>query len=573
MVSIGLALGFFLLSASYVMANGVTAVNTVNDAPTVAGGTYFNTPGNKTTFTNSAGTGLSVGAGTTVIGREVNAALEQTGNGGHLHFEAPNQLVRIDGNIDVSGVMKNGAYIGNGGKVTINSGFLYQNGQIIANGAKGGMVQLSVTGLTMGPNAVISAKGFTQAGGSVDVAATEGITIPQGAIVDTSGAVVGLFNNNLISMTGSVVNLDGIVQADGLGAGVAGGTVVLTATNEIKIGESGKLTANGADGVFDGMTDGTGGNGGNITLEAENGITNNGLIAVNAGMGASQTVAAQGYVTADYDAQGRKIYQDRFTGERFYKDTKTGLFYDAHDVVVDCPPERLILVKRELAQGYDGANGGNAGSIVLVANNNRFDGSGIIEAVGGAGGKGQDAIAVKDFKKHPGVHVAFGGNGGNGGNGGVVKFLADPTQQVLNNVALDSGAGGAGGKATVPNAPCVDLAVDGHIGDPGDPGTLIVCPNPPVDPPVTPPTDPPVSNDPNGDPLLPPFLVNYPGVNDALQSVNPNLVSYNQSLFLARSPVAVAPPMKFTQLVDLAPAPEKPVPPPVQEKRVVRGYW
>ena len=82
-------------------------VNSVNTSQTVQGGTYYNTPGDKTVFTNA--NGLWIQSGVTVKGLEVsdsgNPAGSLTNNGGWLHFHSPNGIVRVDGTIDVNSVI------------------------------------------------------------------------------------------------------------------------------------------------------------------------------------------------------------------------------------------------------------------------------------------------------------------------------------------------------------------------------------------------------------------------------------------------------------------------------------
>lgn len=558
-----LAVGFFVVPCSVAQVTPA-GVNTVNDSAVVSGGTYYNTPGAKTTFVNSAKTGLYLEAGSTVVGREFDvASMAETGNGGHLHFSAPGQIVRLDGNIDVNAVLGDRGYIGNGGKVTIESGFLYQNGQIFANGVNGGQVQMNVSAMTMGPNAAITAQGYGGNGGIVNVDSSGAVTIQQGAVVDTSGGVVGTFNSNLIEITGSVVNLDGVLQANGLGAGQSGGHIQLVGTDRITIGQNGKVSANGANGDFSVDAAGTGGNGGVVEVAAINSVENNGLISVNGGQGASFSDAATGYITSDYDGQGREIYETA-SGERFFKDPDTGVFFDACDQVVECPPGDIAPVQREFSQGLNGGNGGNAGIVLVGSYTGELSNAGLIEAVGGNGGRGQDATA-QSVLPGSGVRVAIAGHGGNGGQGGLVSFVGNPSQSALDNVDVSGGQAGLGGSASVLN-PCTDLAVDGNPGTPGQPGLITVTPSCPVTPPPAPKVRNPRPR------LLPPFLVHYPSLGDTLPGQQPNLVSYTRSVFLARSPLPIVKRPTFTQVLEMKPS-SPPPQPPVQRKKLIRGYW
>lgn len=207
-------------------------VNSVNNGATVVGGTYYNTPGNRTVFTNSGSGGVTLHAGSTVTAYETNNAANAvaglTGNGGNVLFYAPGSVVRLDGNVNASALMSGGLPTGNGGRVSVVSDFLYTNGNIWANGINGGTIDFSVGSLMLGPNTNIQAKTLTNGyGGVVSMTADDVAHVAQGAIVDTSGKVVGSYNTNLISIQGSIVNVDGILKADGTDS--QGGTVRLVA--------------------------------------------------------------------------------------------------------------------------------------------------------------------------------------------------------------------------------------------------------------------------------------------------------------------------------------------------------
>ena len=124
-------------------------VNSTQNGQIVQGGTYYNTSDSRTTFTNTGSGGLWLKSGTTVRGLEVDPTNALTGNGGTLHFYAPGSVVRIDGTIDVN-ALRNGNYLGNGGRVFVDSAFLYQNGSIFANGGSGGLVQMNVGSAVFG---------------------------------------------------------------------------------------------------------------------------------------------------------------------------------------------------------------------------------------------------------------------------------------------------------------------------------------------------------------------------------------------------------------------------------------
>lgn len=329
-------------------------VNGTTDAQNVPGGTYYNTAGNHSTFTNSAGTGLYISPSTVVTGREVsdssNPAGSMTGNGGNLLFDAPGQVVRIDGRIDVNALQNgSGAYIGNGGTVTVNAAYLDQNGQIYASGINGGHVQFNVGSLTMGPAAAIFANGATGNGGVVTLGGGSGaIDIQHGAIVDTSGKVIGEYDTNLITIQGGLINMNGILMANGIqdgeGNATDGGGILLIANGHttgldsdmlnqtsfmsdvkdsllardadlrssldgwISIGSQGQILANGANG----LAGKDGGYGGLIYLLAKCGINNQGLIQANGGNGGDAS-ATQGNVVLVEDAPAQQGTLDKTT--------------------------------------------------------------------------------------------------------------------------------------------------------------------------------------------------------------------------------------------------------------------
>lgn len=534
-VSVFLASSLFLSSLPLALA-GPGDVNSTNDGANIGSGTFFNTPGDKTTFINSSGTGLHLGAGDLVTGREVsstsNPAANLTGNGGWLDFHAPGQVVRLDGNIDVSGIMR-GSTLGNGGKVTIDSAMLYQNGQIFANGANAGMIQMNVGGMTMGPNAKLEARGVEGAGGVVSINSPGAVNIGRGAVIETSGAVIGSYNTNVIQIKGGMVNLDGILMANGLNPGQQGGKVSVSASDSIHIGSDAVVSANGANG-FSGNNPTDGGNGGLINLDAVNNIYNDGLVSANGGAGGTNPNIARGQVTPFRDEYGHLIYDEHGTP-----------------------------MKQQFSAGQNGANGGNGGNI-SVSFKGEMTNNGAIEAKGGNGGDGQIAVSDHDFYG-PGEHVAYGGNGGNAGNGGYVDFYGNPSQNVLDHVNVNGGSGGSGGAASVLNN--CGCAYGGSAGACGSPGKITVHP---YIPPVTPPkVTPPLTG-------LTPYPKEYPNLGATLPPGTPQVLNYNRSIFLARAPIPVI--QKKAPPVVVAPPPAKimmakPKPKPPQKKATVRGFW
>lgn len=194
-------------------------LNSTNTGQVIKGGIYYNTPGARTTFQNPGG-GLHLKSGQLVRGLEANSSKTVTGHGGTLYFRAPGHVVRFDGNIDVSAVKNKTVYLGNGGKVFVDSAYLYQSGSIYANGVNGGLVQFNVGAATMAPGAKIMAQGFGGHGGTVSINSPGTVDIRRGALIDTSGKVIGTYDTNVINIVGGVVNNEGILRANGIAVDV-----------------------------------------------------------------------------------------------------------------------------------------------------------------------------------------------------------------------------------------------------------------------------------------------------------------------------------------------------------------
>jgi len=585
-----------LISGSPVAFAGPGDVNSVNNGQNITGGTYYNTAGNSTTFTNTAGTGIYLHSGSTLTGREVsgtsNPAANMTGNGGSILINAPGQVVRLDGNIDVNANRAGGFFVGNGGNVQVNSSFLYQNGQITANGINGGNVSFNVGSLTMGPLAGISATGNAiknsfgdyvgGAGGTVNIKSAGVVDINRGAIIDVSGKTIGTYDTNSISIQGGLVNMDGILTANGK-YNSDGGSIKIAAVGATKpldwnamvkaenfisvaernalmgkdavmrrgtttglysqdgniiIGNFAKISANGSNGQnqtsFDcGCTINPvhGGNGGKIVLEACKNIIQFGTVTANGGNAGSFTVAENGH---------------------------TGM-----------TPQDL--------QGANGLNGGNGGKIVFAYREGLITRPGsITQARGGKGADGQDANPM------PG-HIAIGGKGGDGGDGGTIIVKGPELTSAAR--ATMSVRGGAAGKEGNFGAICTSCTKPGEPGAPGNPGHIIkkqptadcpyCAPGGPPGPPITPVT--PTTPTPGTPPTQTIFPKDYPQLGSSLPGNVGPLVNYNRAVYMARSPLPlekriVVPPKPA--VVPQAPPPVKlHKPAPVKRKIPVRGYW
>lgn len=324
-------------------------VNTVNDGAVINGGNYLNTPGHETLFTNNAGTGITLNAGQTIRGFEFSNGA-YTGNGGSVHIQAPDQVVRLNGNIDVRGFLPNSNQPngGNGGNVTVDAAYLYQNGNIYASGTNGGNVQFNVGGATVGGLIDASGRNGNMAvgnGGSVSINSTGQVDL-NGMINTTAGnqAMTPLTNN--IVIVGHGVNMNGTMWAGNGGGAIKisstgqdadvttgknsltqaeGGTIVVNSERDIN--QNGTLLANGiqssnsgsisltavnaihnagrlqADGAGTSQAGGTGGNGGAITLSA-NSISNDGVIR---SFGGSSVLNFDGHTITGKGGQGGSV--------------------------------------------------------------------------------------------------------------------------------------------------------------------------------------------------------------------------------------------------------------------------
>jgi len=558
--SLALALSVALAAPLSVFA-APNGTNTVNDGQIIQGGNYFNTKGSETVFQNSAKTGLYLKGGDTVTAREVNGVGQLTGNGGNVHINAPGQVVRLDGNIDASGLIVNGV-LGNGGHVKIDAGYLYQNGQIFLQGQHGGQANINVGAMTVGPNAGIFANSTGGGNGGVVTINSKGaVDIAKGAIIDTSGKVIGTYDTNVINIQGGLVNLDGVLKANGGAPGDSGGAVLVAANGKsqamdlnaiqktdffkgdadaiaaathtanlsktmdghIAIGPTGKVLAEGAAG-FIGYNPTNGGDGGFIRLVANDGrVDNNGLVSVNGGDGGFNPDPAIGPVILAKEGNN--------------------------------------CVWQQTSLGQNGGNGGHAGQVQIAFKENGFSNNGMITANGGKGGNGQEARA-DDAKATS--HYSHGGDGGNGGNGGLVHLYGRPSDSSLANIQVNGGEGGKGGIA-VPNK--CHGACNGQPGIPGQPGEIIVTPPPET---ITPNT-----------PLPPPYPKENTRIGDTLPGALGPLVNYNRSIFMARAPLPII--QKKPKPVIVPPPPPPPAKPkavyhappkkPVKKRVPVRGYW
>ncbi len=597
-----------LVSATSAYAGGVNTTNSGTGSNySIKGGTYENTAGGVTTFNNNGN--ITLHAGQTVRGVEVNSTGGLTGNGGNILIDAGNHTVRVDGNINVNAIMKNGMSTGNGGTVTVKAGTYYQNGNIYANGTNGGTILMNVGSATIGNNPVDGIMSRVEAkstgngnGGHITINATGAVNLGIASILDTTGHVVGgtAYDTNVISISGGLVNMQGIVSANhGQNAGDQGGKIdIKTVANQAKSVDhyDPGLNQNVADGTFtreeaDALIKADK----QLRLGTQDPVT--GLYT--GGLNGSIKVADTATLYADgaNGTDGHLLYTRETSPngcnectDVFIQPTVAGnggliSLNACKDVIIDgkvlAPGGRAGQYLYEAKGPIDeheggpqnGLNGGNGGTINITYRDNFIVGDKAkIRANGGNASDGQTATLP---------HYT-GGKGGDGGNGGTVNLTWDsaqgataPSAQALSHIGVYGGKAGRGGNADK----CNNCFPHGENGAPGTPGkitkkdtTLSACPTgectptPPVTPPVvTPPTP-----TPTGRALYP---REYPRLGEALPPGIGPVLSYNRSVYVARSPL----PFVKKQVVP-APPVVKPVPvvrkpKPAQKKVPVRGYW
>lgn len=463
----------------------LSPVNTVNDGKIVSGGNYYSSAQGKTTFINSGSGGLWVKSDTTVRGLEVDELGNLTQNGGVLHFFYPNGVVRIDGNVNVNAVLNSqGAPLGNGGRVFVDSAYLFQNGNIFANGINGGLVQMNVAGLTLGPTARIEAKGLGGMGGIVSVNSNGIVDLQRGSRVDTSGQIPEGMDRNVINIEGSIVNAEGVLRADGVSVGDVGsrgGQIRLVASGRTDLSDAKDAFTDAASGVNPTLTSAeqtsllgraqflADNMDGDVQIAARSfngtGQPTGGWLSVN---GSSGTVASNNDVSEDPTARAG----------------------DGGTIIL-AAENRIVQRGLASANGGDGINGvtatagGNGGLITLVSSNSidiapdTGDYSGVFQANGGRGGQirlasgsvpsdlgtrgGQGGLIAFSYntqmsnsggivaKGGTGAHGAVVGGGpvaqgdaGNGGKGGLVVFSGDANPVGGGQVNVNGGRGGAG---------------------------------------------------------------------------------------------------------------------------------
>jgi len=459
-VPLSLAISISVFSSAIGFANpGDT--NSINIGQNIQNGTYFNTPGSRTTFETNTGS-LHLHSGDLVRGLEVDNG-SVTGNGGTLYFRNPNGVTRLDGNIDVSAIRNGNAYTGNGGKVFIDSAYLFQNGNIFSNGVNGGLVQMNVGGMTLGSNAMISAQGIGGSGGVVSINSTGTVDLRTGSMIDTSGKVVGTFDTNVINIEGSAINNQGILRANGVAASDLkpdnGDAALMSANPQLANNPvPGPITA--GNGTHDTATMqnilfATPGNadfrGGTIRLVASG--------QSNATAGVINSADSAMMSDADKSALNTRNSQIVANNEgdvlnRGALVADGGLSKNGGTIII-AAARHIINGGNIHANGADGVNGvfdangngssaGNGGTISLNARAN-ITSTGAIQANGGRGASAQSQSFVTGNGRD--LTMTLTGVGGSGGQGGMIAFNYGGTMSNTSAITANGGIGGVGGHA------------------------------------------------------------------------------------------------------------------------------
>lgn len=197
-----------------------------------------------------------------------------TGNGGNIHLTTTGGVIVIGalGRINVDAKSGNG----NGGTIVLTGPTITVDGKLTADGinaGSGGTIQLVGDTINLNAGSLVSARGITanSNGGIITVTSTGVTSIANTAVVNSSGKTVLSGPNvtqNLITISGNGVNINGAVTANGIGSTRAG-KVSITATSgasEVNVASTGRINAIGASG--------TGSNGGEIVVTGN--LTNNG---------------------------------------------------------------------------------------------------------------------------------------------------------------------------------------------------------------------------------------------------------------------------------------------------------
>lgn len=495
-------------------------INSINTGSNFTGGNYLNTAGNQTIFRNPGGAMRVTG---NYNFKESDMGGNLTGNGGAALFQARTAV--FDGaRLDARGIMQNGRYVGNGGKITVQADLFYsKNSDIMVGGRNGGMFTASV-GNFFAENTRIDATGNDGHGGTIKINASGTVNVDDksnfdvtqtGTLLDASGNLIGTYDPGLIDITGSAVNIDGILKADAASA-AAGGKINLVATGSaetcvdcdadyavskgtlskadrdklvainknlkdlhngsVRIGSTAKLTANGLNGVGV-AADGyilRAANGGfvDITAVKDIKIEQGAHVQANGGQGDKAGVLLSGG-----DGGFIKLNaQHKVTN-------KGNVTADGGDGVNQ---QFDLGAPHQWSKHTAGGNGGNGGVIVVSAY--QAENTGLISAKGGYGGNGGNALAYAQdnqtysYLNAEAVANANAANGYNGGHGGLVVFNTPANPTNTGTIDVRGGNGGNGGNAAAfadaysqyGDANAEANAIAGNGGYAGNGGTIVV---------------------------------------------------------------------------------------------------
>ena len=208
-----------------------------------------------------------------------------TGNGGALHLLSSGGAI----NLGSTGSLNANAFLsgGNGGLILLNGNSLALNGSILANGlgaGRGGMIQLVGNSIDVQSLANFAARGgsTTSLGGAIDVNSAGIVTIANGAVLNAQGLTDA--TSNLITISGTGVNVDGLINANGVTGDDAGKIVVTGDT--VAISGTGQLLADASTGA-----------GGTITITGD--TTVGGLVAASSIADNAGTITITGDTTID----------------------------------------------------------------------------------------------------------------------------------------------------------------------------------------------------------------------------------------------------------------------------------
>lgn len=465
-------------------------VNSINTGQDIQAGTYFNTPGSRTTFENG-GNSLHLRSGDLLRGLESDINGNPNGNGGSMYFRG--NVVRFDGDIDVSAVRNGSLYTGNGGKVVVDANYLFQNGDIFAGGSNGGLVQFNVGAVTLSPNARITAQGFGGNGGTVVVNSAGVVDLQSGSLIDTSGKVAGTFDTNVINIEGGAFNNQGILRANGL-SGVDlkpdnGDAAVMAANPQLANNPvpppispgSGTNDTSMPNILFEtpGDADFRGGTIRLVATGQSHSVANeiNGTLVLTAGEKSSiNNRNGQVMTFSEGDVLQRGSVE---ANGGLGKNGGTVIISAARDVIngTTIQANGGNSVDGVFNASGSGGNGGNGGSIILTAMNN-INNTGSLQVNGGNGAIAATVNTVTGNNNN--ANATVNGVGGNGGTGGLVAFSSTASNNT-GNIQANGGVGGTGGHAntfdteSVVNGNPMAIAVsNGGAGGQGGKGGLII---------------------------------------------------------------------------------------------------